>query len=52
MVEAKPPTNNNAMRTGAPDSDSRSVEREGAHAAARDIVKRALMLPLPHPKLC
>ena len=33
---------------GAPDSDSRSVEREGAQAAAGSIVKRALLLPLPH----
>jgi hypothetical protein len=50
LVEAKPATNNNAMRTGAPDSDSRSVEREGAHAAARNIVKRGAHAVAPAPQ--
>ncbi|HMJ50026.1 MAG TPA: hypothetical protein VK440_05615, partial [Burkholderiales bacterium] len=35
----------------APDPVSRSVVPEGVQAAATCDVKRALMLPLPHPKL-
>ena len=34
-MEAKPATNNNAMRMGAPDSDSHSVEREGAQSCRK-----------------
>jgi hypothetical protein len=34
-------------RKGAPDSDSRSVEREGAQAAARNIVKRGAHAAAP-----
>ncbi len=49
-MEAKPATNNNDMRTGAPDSDSRSVEREGAQASARDIVKWGAIAAAPAPQ--
>jgi hypothetical protein len=49
-VEAKPATNNDAMRQGAPDSDSHSVEREGAQAAARNIVKRGAHAASPAPQ--
>jgi hypothetical protein len=38
-------------RKGAPDSDSRSVEREGAQAAARDTVKRGAAAPAPQASL-
>ena len=37
-------------REGAPDSDSRSVEREGAQAAARNIVKRGAHAAAPAPQ--
>ena len=49
-MEAKPATNNNAMRMGALDSHSRSVEREGAHAAARNIVKWGAHAAAPAPQ--
>jgi len=49
-VEAKPATNNEVMRPGAPDSDSRSVEREGAQAAARNIVKWSGHAAAPAPQ--
>ena len=35
---------------GAPDSDSRSVEREGAQAAARNIVIRGAIAAAPAPQ--
>ena len=51
MVEAKPATNNEVMRQeSAPDSDSRSVEREGAQTAARDTVKRGAHAAAPAPQ--
>ena len=37
-------------RKGAPDSDSRSVEREGVQAAARNIVKRGALASAPAPQ--
>ncbi|MGH8756030.1 MAG: hypothetical protein ACREU0_09490, partial [Burkholderiales bacterium] len=50
-MEAIPVTNNYAMRMGAPDSVSRSVEREGAHAAARNIVKWGARAAAPQASL-
>jgi len=35
---------------GAPDSDSRSVEREGAQAAARNTLKRGAIAAAPAPQ--
>src|SRR5713101_7540677 len=37
-------------RKGAPDSDSRSVERKGAQAAARNTVKRGAHAAAPAPQ--
>ena len=37
-------------RKGSPDSDSRSVEREGAQVAARNIVKRGAHAAAPAPQ--
>jgi len=49
-VESKPATNNKTVCTGAPDWDSRSVEREGANAAARNIVKWGAHAAAPAPQ--
>jgi hypothetical protein len=38
------------VRAPRPDSDSRSVEREGAHAVARGIVKRGAHAAAPAPQ--
>jgi hypothetical protein len=44
------PSDKADRRESAPDSDSRSVEREGAQAAARDIVKRGAHAAAPAPQ--